>query len=64
MEYAPIDYRDGYLPIEEYGLIGDLKTCALVGRNGRIDWLCLPRFDSEPVLCGILERRLKERNDA
>ncbi len=56
MDYTPIRYHDGYLPIEEYGLIGDLRTCALVGRNGRIDWLCLPRFDSEPLFCGILDR--------
>lgn len=41
-------------PIENYGLIGNLLSCALVGRNGSIDWLCLPRFDSEACFAALL----------
>jgi alpha,alpha-trehalase len=47
--------RDGYLPIEDHGLIGDGSTCALVGRDGGVSWLCLPEFDSPPFLAGILD---------
>ena len=44
-----------YQPIENYGLIGDLHTVALVGMNGSIDWFCSPHFDSPSVFAAILD---------
>ena len=44
-----------YQPIENYGLIGNMRTTALVGMNGSIDWFCFPHFDSPSVFAGILD---------
>ena len=44
-----------YLPIEDHGIIGNLHTAALVGKDGTIDWMCLPSFDSPSVFASILD---------
>jgi GH15 family glucan-1,4-alpha-glucosidase len=52
----PLRPHDGFLPIEDHGLIGDGNTCALVGRDGAVPWLCAPRFDAPPLFASLLDR--------
>jgi GH15 family glucan-1,4-alpha-glucosidase len=53
--FRPFRRQDGYPALEDLGLIGDGTTVALAGVDGSIPWLCLPRFDSDPVFCGLLD---------
>ncbi|HEU5080084.1 MAG TPA: glycoside hydrolase family 15 protein [Opitutaceae bacterium] len=42
------------MKIEDYGLIGDMQSAALIGKNGSVDWLCFPRFDSHACFASLL----------
>ena len=42
------------LRIEDYAIVGDTETVAIVGNNGSIDWLCFPRFDSAASFAALL----------
>ena len=44
-----------YPPIDDYGLISDMHSCALVSKTGSVDWCCLPRFDSASIFGRILD---------
>ena len=47
----------GYLPIEEHAIVGDLRTVALVGTNGTIDWYCPARFDAPSLFAALLDAK-------
>src|SRR5215475_435696 len=46
-----------YKPIENYGVIGDLHTVALVGMDGSIDFMCFPEFDSPTIFAALLDHK-------
>ena len=54
--FRPVRRVSGQLPLEDFGLIGDGATAALVGRDGSMPWLCVPAFDDDPLFCGLLDR--------
>lgn len=47
---------NGYMPIEDYGLIGNMRTCAMIATDGGLDYMCWPYFDSPSVFCRILDQ--------
>jgi GH15 family glucan-1,4-alpha-glucosidase len=57
MDFRAVKHVGGFLPIEDHGLLGDGKTAALVGRDGAVHWMCVPRFDSPPLFCDLLDAR-------
>ncbi|MDX6760126.1 glycoside hydrolase family 15 protein [Streptomyces sp. F8] len=52
----PLQRHQDYLPIADHGLIGDGKSCALIGRDGAVAFMCVPRFDSAPLFAALLDR--------
>lgn len=56
-KHDPCRPSEEYQPIEDYAVIGDLHTVALVGKNGSIDWCCIPRFDSPSVFGALLDAK-------
>ena len=53
--FRPVNREGGHLRLEDYGLIGDGTTAALVGLDGAIEWMCVPRFDSTAVFAALLD---------
>lgn len=45
----------GYLPIDNYGIVGNMRTTALIGQNGSVDWYCYPNHDSPSVFAALLD---------
>jgi GH15 family glucan-1,4-alpha-glucosidase len=55
-EFA-VPERSPYKPINGYGIIGNTRTCALVGYDGSIDWCCLPKFSSQSIFGALLDHK-------
>ena len=47
--------KTSFKDLEDYGIIGNLETCALIGRDASIDWLCFPRLESPSVFAALLD---------
>src|SRR3954470_16487470 len=56
--FAPVSTRgnSGFTPIADYGFLSDCHTGALVGPDGAVDWLSVPRFDSPSIFTALLDR--------
>src|SRR3984957_3582631 len=52
-----MESRMNYQPIENYGVIGDLATTALVSMEGSIDFMCFPHFDSPTIFAALLDTK-------
>ncbi|KAI8327072.1 Six-hairpin glycosidase-like protein [Blakeslea trispora] len=48
--------KRGYLPVENYGIIGNMRTIALVGTDASVDFFCFPKFDSPSIFCRMLDK--------